>query len=138
MRISDWSSDVCSSDLADRGKAGLQVAVAGQEQGVGERQLVAAPAGMELDTGRTQHRRQFAGNGAQRYLQLRQVGLAQARHRLADLGQLVVPGITLAVAHAPLEQAVALLPGAGVTRSDTNTTELQSLRSITYDVYSSK
>src|SRR3546814_1896116 len=87
----------------------------GQEQGVGERQLVAAPAGMELDTGRTQHRRQFAGYGAQRYLQLRQVGLAQARHRLADLGQLVVPGIELAVAHALLEQAVALLQGAGVT-----------------------
>src|SRR3546814_8870267 len=38
---------------ADRGKAGLQVAVAGQEQGGGERQLVAAPAGVELDTGRS-------------------------------------------------------------------------------------
>src|SRR3546814_7462044 len=105
---------------------------------------------MELDTGRTQHRRQVAGNGAQRHLQLRQVGLAQARHRLADLGQLVVPGIELAVAHALLEQAVALLQGAGVTapqrqevrfhveqptRSEEHTSELQSLKRISTAVY---
>src|SRR3546814_10155489 len=30
MRISDWSSDVCSSDLAPRGDGGVKVAAAGR------------------------------------------------------------------------------------------------------------
>src|SRR3546814_1729997 len=31
MRISDWSSDVCSSDLGDRGRPGQQAAVGDRE-----------------------------------------------------------------------------------------------------------
>src|SRR3546814_16145549 len=42
MRISDWSSDVCSSDLRDRGRAHL--AVIGDQVAIADVMRVARPA----------------------------------------------------------------------------------------------
>src|SRR3546814_2313263 len=51
MRISDWSSDVCSSDLLD-GRAGLQLEHAGHDNLVSRCHALDDP--YQLDEGRTQ------------------------------------------------------------------------------------
>src|SRR3546814_19984649 len=48
MRISDWSSDVCSSDLAEKGKGQGDAA---QREGHGESQQQHAADGREHDEG---------------------------------------------------------------------------------------
>src|SRR3546814_1818427 len=54
MRISDWSSDVCSSDLLARGPAGERANMAAQNKGPGGKQPtindVAALAGVSKKT----------------------------------------------------------------------------------------
>src|SRR3546814_15159803 len=51
MRISDWSSDVCSSDLLD-GRAGLQLEHAGHDNLVSRCHALDDP--YQIDEGRTQ------------------------------------------------------------------------------------
>src|SRR3546814_4669896 len=134
MRISDWSSDVCSSDLkrlpvrADRGDVGGRGAAVGQRPqcGVGE--------------GATDAHVEF-GDRVERY----------PRRVLAELdqlpAQLPLPGIGAAEHQARRRAPVVRLVefdqrgvdsvGAGAgdqARSDEHTSELQSLMRISYAV----
>src|SRR3546814_4522114 len=108
MRISDWSSDVCSSDLAD------QAAVAGRRvvRGIG---LRAAGA--------------VAGAGAER----RGRGPPRRRPRCLAAG-----GGSAATSLRPcLDPArlAALRPRLPAGRSEEHTSELQSLMRISYAVF---
>src|SRR3546814_5223175 len=116
MRISDWSSDVCSSDLVEARRAPVAPAVdadvhapdgavAGPGQAADHQR--AAPVG---------HRRLRAGAGDDR-LHVHQPGEAP---RLA-VGQQV--GV--------LRGLLAVVPG----RSEEHTSELQSLMRISYAVF---
>src|SRR3546814_2380824 len=116
MRISDWSSDVCSSDLAEQAKrrgGGIEFAV-----GVGEL-AVEDPAPVHLRARllqRRKHRRQVL---AQRQFVQRPAGAALVPGRL----ELRVKGRRHRVA------------GVGVQRSEEHTSELQSLMRISYAVF---
>src|SRR3546814_2486051 len=109
MRISDWSSDVCSSDL-QRLDAGL---------------AVAAGDGDHLAAARVLHRR---GQRSQRALgvgdqHLRQRAVDQARHQCGAHAQVACAGdVVVAV------EALAL-------RLEEHTSELQSLMRISYAVF---
>src|SRR3546814_2844566 len=125
MRISDWSSDVCSSDLKERrGEKGLD-------------------AFRIDDSGRfTRDRRDgLAEFGAEnRNLDAR---LYPAESLVAGVGDLPVsplfgkePALALAVLHRPADRAVIETRGAPIVigdfRSDEQTSELQSLMRIPY------
>src|SRR3546814_2785380 len=108
MRISDWSSDVCSSDLrgAGDGEGSVevgQVAVDDGQGGVQVGQDGVEVAGVGLDE-RGQRADRVAA-GAQR------------------CGQLVAAG------HEEVED------GAGAVRSEEHTSELRSLMRISYAVF---
>src|SRR3546814_2967747 len=142
MRISDWSSDVCSSDLVDRedatGGAVLGRHVA-DRSAIGQRQVLQALA-VELDEladhavlaqhlGDGEH--QVGGGGAFGQLagELEADDLRdQHRRRLAQHG-----GFGLDAAHAPAEHADAV-DHRGM-RSEEHTSELQSLMRISYAVF---
>src|SRR3546814_2895961 len=108
MRISDWSSDVCSSDLFVAPPAGEAWAVgarvafvdeaAGDRAGPGIHVLVVAPHG-EIGSAVVQLHRQVAGGVRAVAADQRAGGMAQAR----DLAQ--VEGLAAAVLHArPYDQ----------------------------------
>src|SRR3546814_2632369 len=126
MRISDWSSDVCSSDLAGRVEQIGQVGLGGGDQlGHADADQAVAPAVGLL-------RQQ----GARRPVQLlghlrRAYEAARARHQLevARL-QLQVNG---AAGEAGLLQAARHL--LAERRSEEHTSELQSLMRISYAVF---
>ena len=99
-----------------RGVAGWRVAVAGQQQGVGQRQLVAPPARLEVQRGRAQLGQQVAR------LRPRRSGCQPAPGRPARMRVIAspprparAPRRRAAAARAPaLSSGVALLQGAGV------------------------
>src|SRR3546814_7002128 len=106
MRISDWSSDVCSSDLRERASvAGVRdvQSLDGRHGAVGE-----APggAGIQIGSGR--------GEGADRGGQ----GFGQEGRRAGDGGA-----------------AARLFRGPADGRSEEHTSELQSLMRISYAVF---
>src|SRR3546814_9171547 len=124
MRISDWSSDVCSSDLlAQHPGGGLGVLAAAAQR----RDRVAPAVGI----GVAQQPFEFAARAAQAVLAQRQGGIGRAHGR------------------GPRRAAVPQLqcfPGAGVVRarqrnaggalrSEEHTSELQSLMRISYAVF---
>src|SRR3546814_4062914 len=117
MRISDWSSDVCSSDLVGGGGA--------QRGELGQRRLQAQPHLHDL---------QHVGDLGQ----LLQVVLRPVRLRADEgAGAMAAPDAALRFQH--LERA-AHRPAAdadllGELRSEEHTSELQSLMRITYAVY---
>src|SRR3546814_13049268 len=100
MRISDWSSDVCSSDLGDLDRA-IEAAIGGFDpQGI-ERGALVGPLEV-IDQGLDLHRGQTVGQIAGR-----QRRRANSAHQLAvaiDLRDLVDVG--------------ALGPGGGVDQTD--------------------
>src|SRR3546814_3044924 len=116
MRISDWSSDVCSSDLASG------AAVPGSRKGVGHRGLALGDEGLQ--------RLVDAGIDGRRLVVLQRL-LPQA------VGALV--GIAAAF-RLPLLEGV-VVGGAGApeggleVRSEEHTSELQSLMRISYAVF---
>src|SRR3546814_4092557 len=120
MRISDWSSDVCSSDLVEALRQLLQLArqfgITGKLQATwrgcaaaGERQL-----------------REQAGEGGLH----RQIGLRLMPRR---------PDPQAAIDHRQLQRDGRRLQTQGDTatieRSEEHTSELQSLMRISYDVF---
>src|SRR3546814_3267408 len=121
MRISDWSSDVCSSDLAAVGAGGDQVVV-GVAEGPGR-------AAVDDARGRGQRDRAGAGVGQRRMRHRSARDAAQGSHGRLDLR--VGDGAAGAVA-----QRAERGRGQGdvAARSEENTSELQSLMRISYAV----
>src|SRR3546814_10499795 len=129
MRISDWSSDVCSSDLDDPGRdlaapAG-QLHLAEESQRLVDRQhhqVGQRPVGDEdVARGGIEARAAAVGAGA----------LADVlRQFLAHCGRFGLPVAALPVRHDALELVLAL--GA---RSEEHTSELQTLIRISYAVF---
>src|SRR3546814_15356018 len=97
MRICDWSSDVCSSDLVDRhqrlqrgGAVGAVEAKLAHVGNVEERRRLARVLMLGHDAGRILHRQGIAGEGHHLAAQLtvqvkedsRQIGSASCRERM--------------------------------------------------------
>src|SRR3546814_1305703 len=117
MRISDWSSDVCSSDLGRHGPADVA------DVGRGERLAVGAVVA-DL-RGLCQQRRRF-----QRLLQRsREVGVVSVVVDAASCAQAGVEHLPQRVVRQHAENAAALL------RSEEHTSELQSLMRTSYAVF---
>src|SRR3546814_8824955 len=113
MRISDWSSDVCSSDLAEKGKGQGDAA---QREGHGESQQQHAADGREHDEGENlpkQRRIHFLDRSRLFFLRL--------ELRMPHQNQIAPPG-----ERQPLEAD---------QRSEEHTSELQSLMRISYAVF---
>src|SRR3546814_8125542 len=110
MRISDWSSDVCSSDLVDQ--------VADLQPGCRLHALVAAVAGVE-------------GEAVQRRADALRTGVARQLHAEAavDLGH-EAAAVASAVGVPP---AIAL--AEELERSEEHTSELQSLMRNSHAVF---
>src|SRR3546814_7677793 len=113
MRISDWSSDVCSSDLPDK-----------RDQQPADR--VAGHAGARADVLAHEFGFRQAGVGA--------VGLLAPHARVLGMGvafadALVVPDEGLVHLHKHVDG------GSHAQRSEEHTSELQSLMRISYAVF---
>src|SRR3546814_1927665 len=127
MRISDWSSDVCSSDLSRR-----------QRNGVASKQSLGEPPRLFFDRRRRRFRsdRLPQGGGASHQVRLRGL-LRQAFQSSFDLrcklGHLGIFGRTdnLAAGHR-----TRIINGNIIEqRSEEHTSELQSLMRISYAVF---
>src|SRR3546814_1955554 len=104
MRISDWSSDVCSSDLGDLPVDRLRCGGLDMQQGC-----------------------------VHVYYYNNTLGECQVPIRLAGQGARVGGWVCLsAKVHKQVERAG---PGRDAARSEENTSELQSLMRISYDVF---
>src|SRR3546814_1003080 len=114
MRISDWSSDVCSSDLA--GDADLAA---------GRHRLLVGAGGVEDDGPRA------SPLHGQRPVDLLVVGVEEQQERVVD--DALAPGVGIGDRVAVEEQA----DGQRV-RSEEHTSELQSLMRISYAVFCMK
>src|SRR3546814_8304525 len=118
MRISDWSSDVCSSDLVDEPAAG---------------------DGDRRDQDRPEFRSwaaQRSGRGRDRALVDHAEPRTQARrHRRRNRDRGATVG--LAQARLSLRTGLPIFKGA-VVRSEEHTSELQSIMRISYAVFSLK
>src|SRR5690606_40859557 len=88
--------------------AGGQIAVAGQQQGIRQRQLFPPPAGHEAQHGLSRLWQQRAASSRQERLQLAQVALPEQGEGGAGAGQFGLPGVELGIPDPALEQAVAL------------------------------
>src|SRR3546814_2794057 len=131
MRISDWSSDVCSSDLMDRAEA---CAIVGGDTRVlalgvdaddraGIVEQVGDDGAHALAGARRRDRQQMGGAGiAQR---LARFAVAADQQAVAILGE----GARLAIG-GEAGRAVGI-----VARSEEHTSELQSLMRISYAVF---
>ncbi|MNI46077.1 hypothetical protein D3C73_1005230 [compost metagenome] len=94
---------------AQRGVTRLTVALARQQQCIGQWNLASTPAGAQVHAHNSQLRSQCLGQGDRPGLQPLQVVLPTTGQRLSRLGQLVIPGIEHPRRPALLEQGVALL-----------------------------
>src|SRR3546814_9057760 len=120
MRISDWSSDVCSSDLD------FEIGFA--EQAIGfDLQIVGVVAEKRLAQNRG---RQAVGVGRESAEKAREIIDREGVHIIAVLGQVII-GIN--AAEQEVERPVKI---AGQDRrSEEHTSELQSLMRISYAVF---
>src|SRR3546814_5671210 len=112
MRMSDWSSDVCSSDLAHLPGLGLAALLGTLAPVAGRRAAITGAlflAGLLL----------FCGS-----LYLKALGLAEITDPLAPAGGFLLMAGWLALAWAGLGR-----------RSEEHTSELQSLMRISYAVF---
>src|SRR3546814_2790555 len=119
MRISDWSSDVCSSDLAGRRRRLARHAA--QSGGVSQRRD-----------------RRLADEFRTRVRWCARERAARAAGRCAGpaVGNLVVPVDGMSATEAPARAASTLPPQAPLDmRSDEHTSELQSLMRNSYAVF---
>src|SRR3546814_6107999 len=113
MRISDWSSDLCSSDLAERQQAGDLVArPEGDGEAIAQQQEVKAQQGEAAD------QPEFLG-----------------QHGKDEVGLFLGQEVELAL--GALHEALAgERPGTEADhRSEEHTSELQSLMRISYAVF---
>src|SRR3546814_5827213 len=136
MRISDWSSDVCSSDLA-AGGGEREVAVPGDLAAEAGAQVVVVVFRLvgELATGeRRRHQPGHHRPEPERHFVVEAaVGVAEERSGIAEVHP---PGVS-GKAHATVEVDRAVVDRAGnlVDRSEEHTSELQSLMRISYAVF---
>src|SRR3546814_9358338 len=115
MRISDWSSDVCSSDLADA--AGLQLERAPIELGDVASDVVDAVAGVV----------------SERNLSITtRLDPAPAEADERRIHQIVTNLVANAVRYSPPDASITIETGC---RSEEHTSELQSLMRISYAVF---
>src|SRR3546814_5795143 len=157
MRISDWSSDVCSSDLRDRqsfGIAGLGLRCRFHDQLVAvDRAEVRAAFGQVTDGARHRFRNvealevdeHFLAVGFQRRQQLEEAGRHQQLHAdLVEAGCVAERRDELARIsggrHTERDDQTVLYgnherSGDKRIRSEEHTSELQSLMSISYAVF---
>src|SRR3546814_3142314 len=124
MRISDWSSDVCSSDLGQPEDDDVGI-VGGEELaalGIGRIGTARFGVGMDEDPG------QLPAVVA--------AALDPQRHVLAEMGELADLDRGAERPRAQLEaQAFVLEARIGLDRSEEHTSELQSLMRISYAVF---
>src|SRR3546814_2230821 len=123
MRISDWSSDVCSSDLLHRG-----------EQGAGGGRLDAHPAAM-IQQQPTLSGRSLAGSAASSRMAMRGLRPLTSGRRWrggADFSGLPRCGSGRRSLLGPPRRAAS---PASPSRSEEHTSELQSLMRISYAVF---
>src|SRR3546814_7555574 len=114
MRIGDWSSDVCSSDLARLAEVDLGVDHAGQHD---------EPLGIERLVGRSRIERADVGNAAVGHRHVGGNHSGGREHVSARDDEIPV------LAHALLPRQLSVL------RSEEHTSELQSLMRISYAVF---
>src|SRR3546814_5885062 len=129
MRISDWSSDVCSSDLIlGAGGDGRNGLLAGLIDAAGELAVdgVRPARGGDLVTG-AGIARCFTGPVSE------VVAVTQRnRHQQGEAGERAVPP---PVPPAPAQFMCAAIGGIGGKRTEEHTSELQSLMRISYAVF---
>src|SRR3546814_10404482 len=120
MRISDWSSDVCSSDLSSRFPDAppffsrqSEIEKSARSNNVGDRREVARPAGRLRRHGK------------------RRAGAGRHRCRTVSLRRLIELGLCYGVASG----AGYLFSRLDLPRSEEHTSELQSLMRISYAVF---
>src|SRR3546814_3066556 len=133
MRISDWSSDVCSSDL-DVGN----LAAGGGRWRFGARHILGELGVDDLGARPPFRRLELEGAGAGVVLDLLEgVGLGDALgHDEGDVGGDLADRFQhQAVGHAQLHLEAALVDGGEGLRSEEHTSELQSLMRISYAVF---
>src|SRR3546814_6063544 len=118
MRISDWSSDVCSSDLADDGVLGPR-----------DRRLLGLSAGGEISIGDGTSIGRVRGLGAAKE------GTHHWWHQRLTAGGnlLLVLWFVFSMARLPAYDHATLIDWIG--RSEEHTSELQSLMRISYAVF---
>src|SRR3546814_6647035 len=126
MRISDWSSDVCSSDLAQRRRiAGGDV----DQAGLVAHQDLAAGHLVEAVDGAQQGRLAGAGEPHEDA----DLALLDGQRGAGDADDVVGLGQDLVARRALVEQRQGLL--RLLARSEEHTSELQSLMRISYAVF---
>src|SRR3546814_6917199 len=135
MRISDWSSDVCSSDLGIAGAAadiGRQRHAQRKGGGLRLRQVEEAGADEEVG-GRAEYGDRTAAAEQPALVVAEVDAVAEQRARAEQAEALVDRGVAL----RPGKQAAHRLDLAAVLaeRSEEHTSELQSLMRISYAVF---
>src|SRR3546814_1995853 len=119
MRISDWSSDVCSSDLRARGF------IVGRELTGGRREVRRGPSRCRVHVVRPRRDVPLFGLRAGLQVDIEKVGQPFVDDEVvSDFQQFAV-----------LEQLVAAADGELRVRSEEHTSELQSLIRIYYSVF---
>src|SRR3546814_1339083 len=118
MRISDWSSDVCSSDLAGQFHAGRPAA----DDGEGEQRAFRGRIGFRLGP---LERGQDPATDVQRVVERLQPWRVRGPLVVAEVG----------VGGAAGQQQVVVAQRVAALRSEEHTSELQSLMRISYAVF---
>src|SRR3546814_7195561 len=127
MRISDWSSDVCSSDLPEIGERRELLAVAVDD----DRAESAVMHGMPPSNGRYVCRdvmREYAHVSAQ-------IPPGLSRHRAGQGARADRAGASRRAPGQALSGSPRRAERQGVVRSEEHTSELQSLMRISYAVF---
>src|SRR3546814_7436664 len=117
MRISDWSSDVCSSDLV------TQVALAGSITDIDALNAAAYPGGVTVAEQLTQNIATIGENQSLR------------RSAIVTVNSGVVTGYVHNAAAPGMGKIGVLVALESTARSEEHTSELQSLMRISYAVF---
>src|SRR3546814_8344300 len=117
MRISDWSSDVCSSDLVDRIRGGVERADSGDADRPALAEQIAAREGQREQASRDEPHADAPGRHVLRFSHAGADGGTRTRTPkwIADFKSAASTG--------------------SATRSEEHTSELQSLMRISYAVF---
>src|SRR3546814_7665231 len=131
MRISDWSSDVCSSDLAP---AGVRIGLIGLLEALGRRHRAVIVTCAAFEVARLVDRKQYF------FAEFSRLG----QHRRDHVGGRVGETGQVRIAFDPehiVEEEKRVLHGSAIDghgksfRSEEHTSELQSLMRISYAVF---
>src|SRR3546814_3043308 len=138
MRISDWSSDVCSSDLlarqAEQPQRIIEIEILGRDV-LGDRRALRLLALAELDIGAEapaalRHLEPAVGVRAKRLGPT--VGAILRPARLRELARIFAVGIITASDERPEAPTAQREPSGSAIRSEEHTSELQSLMRNSY------